>query len=151
VGSFDTPSDDDPDNSPSTELPGTLTRCPLDTLRLLSPLHFTNIIFSPAVPLIQNEYVEYRTLAPRNHRQHRIRSLTDNFQQPRVLRASASATTRLTLCAVVVVSISHIPAILFDPPVRSEVCKFLYKESYELELPMDDNGWTLCRDILTNC
>lgn len=138
-----------PTTAPSTELPGTLACCPFHTPRLLSPLHYTNILFSPAVPLIQNEYVEYRNLAPRNHRQHRIRSLTDNFQQPRVLRASASATTRLTLCAVVVVSISHIPAILFDPPVRSEVCKFLYKESYELELPMDDNGWTLYSDLGT--
>lgn len=90
-------------------------------------LRFTNISLSPTVPLIQNEYVEYRILAPRNRRQHRICSKTNNFQQPRVLRASASATTRLTLCAVVVVSISHSPTILFDPPVRSEVCMFLYE------------------------
>ncbi len=129
MGSFDTPSDDDPDNSPSTELPGTFARYPLHTRPLsLPPLEFTNIVLSPAVPLIQNEYVESRNLAPRNRRQHRNRSMTDNFQQPRVLRASASATTRLTLCAVVVVSISHIPANLSDPPVQSDVCKFLYNE-----------------------
>lgn len=98
------------------------------TTALVPLLQFTNIHLSLAVPLIQNEYVEYRNLAPRNRRQHRNRSMTDNFQQPRVLRASASATTRLTLCAVVVVSIFQIPANLFDPPVRSDVCKFLYNE-----------------------
>ena len=80
MGSFDTPSDDDPDNSPSTELPGTFARYPLHTGPLSFPLlEFTNILLSPAVPLIQNEYVESRNLAPRNCRQHRNRSMTDTI------------------------------------------------------------------------